>query len=122
MGDALPHFVIEQDIENIWLKRETNELEEALIRRPLYMTPLAIIAQDEAPLTIPNTSNKINKFEKLLNGIKTSITKNINKWLSIIYEARDIHSYLRKFSQIISSLLIIKRRVLIMTSILFKMI
>lgn len=69
--DTLTHFDIEQEIENMWLKRKINELEEALSHRPSFMHPLAIPNLELVPTVTLNTLNRIMNAIKPLNGIRT---------------------------------------------------
>lgn len=42
IGEALTYSIMEQEVENMRLKKRINKLEEALNPTPLFMTPLAI--------------------------------------------------------------------------------
>jgi hypothetical protein len=86
MGEALAHSIIEQEIENERLKKSVRELEDSLSLKPLFAEPLAMIVLEETT----RSSSKVTKDAKSLVGVGRYVVENIDKRLSIMWEAREI--------------------------------
>jgi len=84
-------------------KRKISELETSLSPKPLFRPHLAIQTPKATAAITPNTTQKVKKTKKLLNGARSYVTVNINRRLGIIKEIMEIYLYLRNLSQRIAS-------------------
>lgn len=74
-----------QEIENVMLKKQISEIEDALNPQLLFTEPLSVKNMNNHPKGAARVSTRIRKAAKVLVGIRKNVTKNINKRLSIFF-------------------------------------